>query len=57
MKIHLELRSKKSVGVHWGTFPLGTEHWCAAREDLAKAVEKYGLKKDEFVTVQHGGHL
>lgn len=23
VQMHLELRSKKTVGVHWGTFPLG----------------------------------
>lgn len=35
--VHKELKSKKSVGVHWGTFPLGWEHWCAARDDLRVA--------------------
>lgn len=25
--IHRELKSKKSVGVHWGTFPLSNERW------------------------------
>lgn len=32
--VHKELRSRKSVGVHWGTFPLGYEHFTAARKDL-----------------------
>jgi N-acyl-phosphatidylethanolamine-hydrolysing phospholipase D len=52
--IHREIRSKKSVGVHWGTFPLGFEHYHQPKEDLLKAVEKHGLKNDEFVTIQHG---
>lgn len=37
VKIHKDVKSKKSVGVHWGTFPLGSEHFTAAREDLKKA--------------------
>lgn len=42
------------MGVHWGTFPLGWEHWCAARDDLKDAALKHGLKDDEFITVGHG---
>jgi N-acyl-phosphatidylethanolamine-hydrolysing phospholipase D len=52
--VHKEIKSKKSVGVHWGTFPLGWEHWCAARDDLKDAALKHGLKDDEFITVGHG---
>ena len=33
--IHREMRSKQSVGVHWGTFPLGAEGFYQARTDLA----------------------
>lgn len=40
--------------MHWGTFPLGYEHWHAARDDLDKAVRKHELKHDEFITVGHG---
>jgi N-acyl-phosphatidylethanolamine-hydrolysing phospholipase D len=44
--IHKELKSKKSVGVHWGTFPLGFEHYLQPREDLAKAKVKHGVPED-----------
>ena len=37
VQIHKEIHSKKSVGVHWGTFPLGYEHYLAPRADLEKA--------------------
>lgn len=37
VQIHRDIKSKKSVGVNWGTFPLGSEHFTAAREDLEKA--------------------
>ena len=32
--IHKEVMSKKSVGVHWGTFPLGFEHYYRPKQDL-----------------------
>ena len=34
VQIHKDLRSIKSVGVHWGTFPLGFEGFLQPREDL-----------------------
>lgn len=43
--IHRELRSKQSVGVHWGTFPLGMEKFCQAKYDLDTARQKHELKK------------
>lgn len=54
VKIHKEVRSKRSVGIHWGTFDgLGShEHYLEPREKLKKACE--GLTKDEFFTVDHG---
>lgn len=55
--IHLEVKSKKSVGVHWGTFALGFEHYTAAREDLQQALRSRNLDPTSFVTVDHGGHF
>lgn len=52
--VHKELRSKKSVGVHWGTFPLGMEHFYAAKKDLELARQKHGVGEFQFVTVKHG---
>lgn len=55
--VHKEIRSKKSVAVHWGTFPLGFEHYHQPKEDLQKAAAKHGLREDEFVTLQHGEEI
>jgi N-acyl-phosphatidylethanolamine-hydrolysing phospholipase D len=52
--VHRELRSRQSVGVHWGTFPLGSEGYFQARDDLAKAREKHNVPDHEFITVCHG---
>ena len=48
------MRSRQSVGVHWGTFPLGTEGFYQARVDLAEARKKHNIPEDEFITVGHG---
>lgn len=52
--IHKQIRSKKSMGVHWGTFPLGFEHYYKPKLDLQEAIAKHGLGKDEFITLYHG---
>jgi L-ascorbate metabolism protein UlaG (beta-lactamase superfamily) len=57
VQVHQELKSKKSVGVHWGTFPLGFEHYCAARKDLHKALDAKGIDRESFITVNHGGYF
>ena len=57
VKIHRDVRSKKSVGVHWGTFPMTVEHWLAPKQDLQAAAKKYGLAAEEFVTIEHGSSL
>jgi N-acyl-phosphatidylethanolamine-hydrolysing phospholipase D len=44
VKVHKEINAKKSVGVHWGTFPLGNEHFTAARRDLEEAKEEERIK-------------
>lgn len=42
--MHKELRSRQSVGVHWGTFPLGAEGYFQAKYDLIDARTKHKLK-------------
>ncbi|KAL7678390.1 hypothetical protein ACOME3_004617 [Neoechinorhynchus agilis] len=54
VKIHEDIRSKKSIGIHWGTFQLGQEHWLRPKDDLKKALEFRGLPASSFVTVKHG---
>jgi len=53
--IHQDVRSKYSIGIHWGTYDMGaTEAPLAPKADLAKEVEKAGLSADSFITLYHG---
>lgn len=50
-------RSKKSVGMHWGTFILTDEPLTEPPERLAEEAKKAGLAKDEFVVIDIGETL
>lgn len=52
-----EVRAKRGVGIHFGTFPLGDEAQDAPPADLASAVAAAGLPANEFVALQHGAML
>ena len=54
VKCHIDLKSKQSVGVHWGTFPLTSEPILEPPQRLREAVKKAGLGDDEFITLEHG---
>ncbi|KAI3409960.1 hypothetical protein GPALN_006330 [Globodera pallida] len=55
VQIHQLAKSKKSLGVHWGTYEMGSsEGYLEPREKLAEAVAAAGLGPDEFVTLGHG---
>lgn len=46
--IHQDVKAKKSIGMHWGTFPLTAEAPYEPVEELARQRSKYGLSHDEF---------
>lgn len=58
VQIHLDVKSKKSIGMHWGTFlnltdePLGEPPL-----RLAKALKDREIAKDLFITMKHGETL
>ncbi len=52
--IHRDVRAKRSLGVHWGTFQLTDEALDAPVADLAAARRKYGLADDTFFVLRHG---
>lgn len=54
VRIHRELRIKRSVGMHWGTYPMGQERLDQAPRDLARAREQQGLAADAFFVMRHG---
>jgi len=54
VRIHRELRVRRSVGMHWGTYPMGQERLDQAPRDLALARAAQGVADDAFFVVQHG---
>lgn len=54
VKTHVQLKSKASIGVHWGTFQLTSEPLLEPPAKLAAAVKDAGLPPDTFVTLEHG---
>ena len=51
---HMDVRSKKSVGIHWGTFVLTDEPLDEPPRRLSKAMHEKGLEEDAFVVMKHG---
>jgi N-acyl-phosphatidylethanolamine-hydrolysing phospholipase D len=54
VQIHIDTRSKKSIGIHWGTWALASEYYLEPKEKLPIAVENNKLDSESFVVVQHG---
>ncbi|PIO40391.1 hypothetical protein AB205_0027900 [Aquarana catesbeiana] len=54
VRIHADVRAKKSVGIHWGTFALANEHYLEPPAKLREALERYGLTQEDFIVLNHG---
>ena len=54
VQIHLDVRSRFSIGMHWGTFKLTDEDMDEPPRKLRKIAEEKGLDKKEFITVDPG---
>lgn len=63
LQIHKDLKSKRSIAIHWGTFPLANEPLLEPPQLLYEAVYKYNdhLQKNgvndeyvDFVAIAHG---
>ena len=55
VKIHRDLRAKRSLGVHWGTFEaLTDEDMDEPPKKLAAEARAAGLAEDEFFVLRHG---
>jgi L-ascorbate metabolism protein UlaG (beta-lactamase superfamily) len=52
--IHREINSRKSVGIHWGTFSLTDEPLDQPILDLAAARKAQSLKDEQFILLRHG---
>lgn len=54
VRIHLDLRARHSVAMHWGTFILTDEPMDEPPHRLAAARHAAGLKEQEFFVMRHG---
>jgi L-ascorbate metabolism protein UlaG (beta-lactamase superfamily) len=54
VRIHLDVKSRLSMGVHWGTFRLCDEPIQAPLEGLPRARERLGVKPEDFVLFSLG---
>ena len=54
VQIHDDVKSKRSVAVHWGTFVLSDEHCLEPRVQLGELVHDRGWAPDVFRTTAHG---
>lgn len=54
VRIHIDIQTKRSVGIHWGTFALANEHYLEPPAKLKEALERYGLQSEDFFVLKHG---
>ena len=54
VQIHQDLKAKRSVGIHWGTFALTDEPLDQPPKDLAAALREKGLAQDTFTVMAIG---
>jgi len=57
VEIHKDVKSKLTVGMHWGTFPLADEDMDEPPKKLKEALEKKGISEQEFIVLQNGGSI
>ena len=55
--IHRAIRSRQSVGIHWGTFALADERYDEPPRLLKKAVREHGVAAGDFTTIRIGGSI
>lgn len=56
VKIHLDINAQKSIGIHFGTFPLGDDGQYDPIEDLQKAKEKLDVSESGFIVLDEGSY-
>lgn len=54
VKIHIDIKARNSLAIHWGTFALAYEHYLEPPILLRDAMENHGLNPDLFFTLHHG---
>lgn len=54
VKIHRDVNSAQSVGMHFGTFPLADEGMEEPKRNLERAKHKYRISPNDFITLKEG---
>jgi len=54
VQIHMDMQSKKSVAIHWGTFILTDEPLDEPPKRLSTALQENQIPKEDFLVLQHG---
>lgn len=54
VQIHIDVRSNKSIGIHWGTWALAHEYFLEPPKKLSQAVQDNQLEPSSFIVVRHG---
>ncbi len=57
VKIHLDVGSRRSIGMHWGTFRLTLEPLEEPPQKLKSALLAAGIEPQNFLVMQHGQTL
>jgi len=52
--IHLDIRARYSVGIHWGTFQLTDEPMDEPPVRLKQVLKRFGIPQDRFFIMKHG---
>ncbi len=54
VNIHEDTKAKLSIGMHWKTFKLSSEHPCQPPYDLHREMKKRGLEPSTFIALDPG---
>jgi L-ascorbate metabolism protein UlaG (beta-lactamase superfamily) len=54
VQVHLDVCSRKSVAIHWGTFVLTDEPLDEPPQRLEKALREKQIPPEEFPVLKHG---
>jgi len=57
VEIHKDIRSERSLGIHWGTFKLTTEYYLEPPALLNTYLNRSGLENHVFVTTDIGSSI
>lgn len=54
VRIHKDIKAKKSLGIHWGTFVLTAEHYMEPPSKLKEELKANNIPEEDFFVLHHG---